>query len=116
MRCIIDTVRATTKPGSTLRLFREQPGRERHLNSERGTARASPRGTQIPPRAGLDLRVRSNQRGRLAAPPRAVTREEYPRHVGWGHSTIHDALTVAQLGDVKQLIAFHHDPGRDDDA
>lgn len=44
------------------------------------------------------------------------TREEYPRHVGWGHSTIHDALTVARLADVKHLVPFHHDPGRDDDA
>jgi phosphoribosyl 1,2-cyclic phosphodiesterase len=44
------------------------------------------------------------------------TREEYPRHVGWGHSTIHDALALARLSDVKHLVPFHHDPGRDDDA
>ena len=42
MRCIIDTDRATTKPGSTLRLFREPPGRERHSNSERGAANSVP--------------------------------------------------------------------------
>ena len=36
MRCIIATARATTKPGSTWRLFTEQHGRERHLNSELG--------------------------------------------------------------------------------
>jgi len=46
MRCIIDTVRATTKPGSTLRLFREQLGRERHLNSERGAANSAPNSPQ----------------------------------------------------------------------
>ena len=44
------------------------------------------------------------------------TREEYPRHVGWGHSTIHDALAFARLADVKHLVPFHHDPARDDRA
>ncbi len=44
------------------------------------------------------------------------TREEYPRYVGWGHSAMHDALAFARLADVKHLVAFHHDPGRDDAA
>jgi phosphoribosyl 1,2-cyclic phosphodiesterase len=44
------------------------------------------------------------------------TREEYPSHVGWGHSTIHDALAFAQLAAVKRLVPFHHDPGREDAA
>jgi len=44
------------------------------------------------------------------------TREEYPRYVGWGHSTMHDALAFARLAGVKHLVPFHHDPGRDDAA
>jgi hypothetical protein len=44
------------------------------------------------------------------------TREEYLRHVGWGHSAIHDALAFARLAGVKHLLPFHHDPGRDDAA
>jgi phosphoribosyl 1,2-cyclic phosphodiesterase len=44
------------------------------------------------------------------------TREEYPRHVGWGHSTMHDALVLARLARVKHFVPFHHDPGRDDAA
>jgi phosphoribosyl 1,2-cyclic phosphodiesterase len=44
------------------------------------------------------------------------TREEYPRYVGWGHSTMHHALTFARLVGAKHVAAFHHDPGRDDDA
>lgn len=44
------------------------------------------------------------------------TREEYERHVGWGHSSLHDALTFARLAGVRRLSAFHHDPGRDDHA
>jgi len=44
------------------------------------------------------------------------TREEYPSHVGWGHSSLHDAVAFAALADVKRLALFHHDPARDDDA
>lgn len=44
------------------------------------------------------------------------TRLEYPRYVGWGHSTMHDALAFARLAGVKHLVPFHHDPGRDDAA
>src|SRR2546423_487957 len=43
------------------------------------------------------------------------TRDEYS-HVGWGHSTIHDALAFVRLAGVKHLVPFHHDPGRDDAA
>ncbi len=42
------------------------------------------------------------------------TREEYPGHVGWGHSSIHDALAFARLAGVKHLLPFHHDPSRGD--
>jgi phosphoribosyl 1,2-cyclic phosphodiesterase len=44
------------------------------------------------------------------------TREEYPRYVGWGHSSIDHALAFARLAGAGHLAPFHHDPGRDDDA
>jgi phosphoribosyl 1,2-cyclic phosphodiesterase len=44
------------------------------------------------------------------------TREEYPSHVGWGHSSLHDALAFGALAGVERLVLFHHDPARDDDA
>jgi phosphoribosyl 1,2-cyclic phosphodiesterase len=44
------------------------------------------------------------------------TRKEYPRHAGWGHSTMHDAVAFARLAGVMHLVPFHHDPGRDDAA
>ncbi len=47
---------------------------------------------------------------------RSTRDEEYPRHVGWGHSSIHDALAFARLAGVKHLVPFHHDPGREDAA
>src|SRR3974390_1967162 len=39
-RCIIDTVQATTRLGSTLRPFRRRRGRERASNSARGAGRS----------------------------------------------------------------------------
>jgi phosphoribosyl 1,2-cyclic phosphodiesterase len=41
--------------------------------------------------------------------------EEYPDHVGWGHSAIDHALAFAELSGAKQLVTFHHDPAHDDD-
>jgi phosphoribosyl 1,2-cyclic phosphodiesterase len=36
--------------------------------------------------------------------------EEYPRHVGWGHSAIGHALEFARRARVSRLVLFHHDP------
>jgi phosphoribosyl 1,2-cyclic phosphodiesterase len=38
------------------------------------------------------------------------TDEEYPRHLGWGHSSITDTLTFARRAGVRRLVGFHHDP------
>jgi phosphoribosyl 1,2-cyclic phosphodiesterase len=56
--------------------------------------------------AGADLLLHDAQ----------YTREEYPGHVGWGHSTMHDALAFAGLAGVEHLVPFHHDPARTDAA
>lgn len=42
------------------------------------------------------------------------TPEEYPAKRGWGHSTYAQAAAVACTCGVRQLVLFHHDPGRDD--
>jgi len=42
------------------------------------------------------------------------TTEEYPRHVGWGHSSLDDALAFARAAGVRRLVTFHHDPGHTD--
>jgi phosphoribosyl 1,2-cyclic phosphodiesterase len=39
---------------------------------------------------------------------------EYRERVGWGHSTIGDAIAFATLTRVRHLVAFHHDPTHDD--
>ena len=41
MRCITDTVQATTRPGSTLRLYRKRLGRTRPSKTARGVARSA---------------------------------------------------------------------------
>jgi phosphoribosyl 1,2-cyclic phosphodiesterase len=36
--------------------------------------------------------------------------QEYGAHVGWGHSSIGDAMEFANKADVDKLVLFHHDP------
>jgi len=40
---------------------------------------------------------------------------EYRAHVGWGHSSIGDAMEFANKADVDKLVLFHHDPYHTDD-
>ena len=40
---------------------------------------------------------------------------EYPEHVGWGHSRLTDALTFGRRVDPERLMLFHHDPMHSDD-
>jgi phosphoribosyl 1,2-cyclic phosphodiesterase len=41
---------------------------------------------------------------------------EYADRVGWGHSTVAEALDFARLAAVKHLVLFHFDPTHDDDS
>lgn len=41
--------------------------------------------------------------------------DEYPDHVGWGHSGFDDVLRFAALARVSHLVTFHHDPSHSDD-
>jgi phosphoribosyl 1,2-cyclic phosphodiesterase len=36
--------------------------------------------------------------------------DEYPQHVGWGHSPLSDALAFARRAQAERLLLFHHDP------
>ena len=42
------------------------------------------------------------------------TPEEYQPRVGWGHSSIPDALEFAKMTEVKKMMFFHHDPAHSD--
>ncbi len=56
--------------------------------------------------AGADLLIHDAQ----------YTAEEYPKRIGWGHSTVEYVVDLAISGGVRRLELFHHDPSRDDDA
>lgn len=43
------------------------------------------------------------------------TTEEYQDRKGWGHSSIHDAVTFAKRVEAKKLLMFHHDPLHSDE-
>ena len=58
----------------------------------------------FPLMTGVDLLIHDAQ----------YTDEEYAAHVGWGHSTIRQAMVLAEAAGVATLAAFHHDPGHND--
>jgi phosphoribosyl 1,2-cyclic phosphodiesterase len=54
--------------------------------------------------AGVDLLIHDAQ----------YSAAEYREHIGWGHSSITDAIAFAAEARVGRLAAFHHDPAHDD--
>lgn len=40
---------------------------------------------------------------------------EYKEKIGWGHSSMEDAIKMASIAKVKRLLFFHHDPSRTDE-
>ena len=43
------------------------------------------------------------------------TDDEYPSHVGWGHSSIEQTVRLAEAVGARPLVPFHHDPSHNDD-
>jgi phosphoribosyl 1,2-cyclic phosphodiesterase len=43
------------------------------------------------------------------------TDEEYPTHIGWGHSPLSDALVFAHRAQAERVLLFHHDPLHSDE-
>jgi ribonuclease BN (tRNA processing enzyme) len=44
------------------------------------------------------------------------TDDEYPSHIGWGHSSVSHALAFGELAGVGCLVPFHFDPDHEDQA
>jgi phosphoribosyl 1,2-cyclic phosphodiesterase/CheY-like chemotaxis protein len=42
------------------------------------------------------------------------TREEYQKHIGWGHGCVDEVVAMAAAAKVRRLYLFHHDPAHDD--
>jgi ribonuclease BN (tRNA processing enzyme) len=58
----------------------------------------------FPLMSGVDLLIHDSQ----------YTDEEYPSHVGWGHTTINHAMALAEAAGVGTFAPFHHDPSHND--
>jgi phosphoribosyl 1,2-cyclic phosphodiesterase len=43
------------------------------------------------------------------------TDQEYPNHIGWGHSAMTDTLCFADMVGARNLLLFHHDPLHQDE-
>ena len=43
------------------------------------------------------------------------TDEQLTFHRGWGHSSVSQAIEVAERANAKRLYLTHHDPDHDDD-
>lgn len=43
------------------------------------------------------------------------TAHDYPRKIGWGHSSVANACLLMKFADVKRWIITHHDPAHDDE-
>ena len=43
------------------------------------------------------------------------TEDEFPLHVGWGHSTWQHGVRLSEAAGVGRFVVFHHDPDHDDD-
>ena len=61
--------------------------------------------------SGLDLARRAS----LLLHDCQYTDEEYPTHIGWGHSPVSDALSYAYRARAERVLLFHHDPLHSDD-
>ena len=44
------------------------------------------------------------------------TDEEYPNHIGWGHSTWREGIKLCDAASADKLVIFHHDPSHNDNA
>lgn len=42
------------------------------------------------------------------------TDEEFPRHIGWGHSTWQEGMRLCRAAKAKRLAIFHHEPDHND--
>ena len=45
---------------------------------------------------------------------RNTVQQEYKKRLGWGHSSMEDAIKFASLAGVKHLLLAHHDPNHTD--
>jgi hypothetical protein len=60
--------------------------------------------------SGIDLAAEAD----LLLHDAQYNKEEYSDRMGWGHSSMDDAIHFASMAGVKHLLLSHHDPSRTD--
>lgn|SRR5574341_431895 len=60
--------------------------------------------------SGYDLATRAD----LLIHDSQYTPQEYVDKIGWGHSTMEQAMIFAQVCDVREFVSFHYDPAHSD--
>jgi ribonuclease BN (tRNA processing enzyme) len=60
--------------------------------------------------SGIDLALNAD----ILLHDAQYTASEYKQRLGWGHSSMHDALQFAAVAGVKRLLLGHHDPSHTD--
>ena len=60
--------------------------------------------------SGIDLALNAD----LLLHDAQYSAQEYKKKIGWGHSSMDDAVKFASLAEVKRLLLAHHDPSHTD--
>jgi ribonuclease BN (tRNA processing enzyme) len=60
--------------------------------------------------SGIDLALNAD----LLLHDAQYSAQEYTKKIGWGHSSMDDAVKFASLAEVKHLLLAHHDPSHTD--
>lgn len=55
------------------------------------------------------------QLNHIASHDSQYSEDEYRDRVGWGHSSVDQAVGFARIAKARRLVMFHHDPNRRDE-
>jgi phosphoribosyl 1,2-cyclic phosphodiesterase len=108
--CVL--ARRVTHPGPTVAYRLEEEGRALAFIPDNEPALDGPLGTA--PRdgvSGLELARGAD----VLLHDAQYTEQEYETRVGWGHSSVADAVTFFRLADPGRFVMFHHEPVHSDD-
>ena len=98
-------------PGATLGFPISENGRSLAYLSDHEPALAATNGGQGPEWiSGMGLAHNAD----ILIHDAQYTQAEREERLGWGHSSVPEAIEFAQAAEVGQLVLFHHDPTRTD--
>jgi len=95
-------------PGGSVVFFPDNESHAGHRHSKAGDA------AQVFAQQEQQKLVQFLQGTDLLIMDAQYSREEYQKHIGWGHGCLDDVVALAISAQVKRLYLFHHDPDHDD--